>query len=494
MYMRRIGDQGYRAEAYLTVYLSLVLSIILSLCLTLIEGTRKNAIFLEAECAMDIGLNSILAEYHRELLAQYDLFAVDSSYGGVLPSTETVKEHLTEYMERNLSAEDVFLDWLLYRDFLGIRIKDIDMTKASFLTDEGGALFRKRAAEAVWADWNMDLFQELQDWLYTVESERLTEQDVAARKAELDRELESYDGEERQISEEEWITIKVSNPTAGLEQKRKEGILNWVIENPDAISRKSLPMENLIVNRMEAGIVNQGNMNAERMSAEEELLERFLFQEYLLRYMGHYGAESEEDALSYQIEYLLTGEENDLENLKGVVNAVFAIREAANTSYIISDQEKCAVAETLGSLLASAMGISEAAVLVKFILLFGWAFAESVYDVKCLMMGERVPLMKNSYTWHYDLEYALHSDDEDQYGGMGGLSYEDYLRIFLMLQQEDLLTARAMNMVEADIRQTPGNERFRLDGCLDCVEARALLQSAYGYECEITRRKGYGTQ
>ncbi|MCM1099764.1 MAG: DUF5702 domain-containing protein [Clostridium sp.] len=491
--MRRKDYRGSACGAYLTVYLSLVLSIILSLCLTLIEGTRKGAIFLEAECVTDIGLNSILAEYHRELLTQYNLFAIDSSYGRTLPRTEAVKEHLEGYIRKNLSGEDVFLDWLLYRDFLGLRLQEADVTKVSFLTDAGGALFRRRAAETVWDDWNADLFQELQGWLETVESEGLTEQNVAERKAELDRELASHDGEEKQISEKEWITIEVNNPTDFLEEKRRAGILNWVLEDPEALSGKRLSTENLIMSRMEAGALNEGNMEQTELTAEEKLLERFLFQEYLLRYMGHYGAESGEDALAYQVEYLLIGDESDTDNLKGVVNIIFAIREAANTSYLLSDQEKSAMAEALGSLLASAMGIPEASQVLKFILLFGWAFAESIYDVKCLMAGEEVPLIKTSDTWHYGLENVLSGQEPETYDGMAGLDYKDYLRILLMLQPEDLLTARAMNMVEADIRQTPGNEFFRLDGCVDCVEACVTVESAYGYNCEITRRKGYGT-
>ena len=48
-------------RAYLTVYLSLTMSVLLSLCLALIEGVRSNAIRLEAECIMDIGMDSILA-------------------------------------------------------------------------------------------------------------------------------------------------------------------------------------------------------------------------------------------------------------------------------------------------------------------------------------------------------------------------------------------------------------------------------------------------
>lgn len=483
-----------RTGAYLTVYLTLILTIILSLCLTLIEGTRRNAVYMEAECVTDIGLNSIFAEYHRELFRQYNLFAIDSSYGSSLPQVNLTCNHLEEYIGKNLSMDDVFLDWLLYRDLLGMKLEDIEMTKVSFMTDDKGSIFRKRAAEAVWDDMSLNLYDELKGWMYTVESKQLTERDIAAEKMKLDKKLKKYDGKEKQVSETEWVTVKVKNPTDALEKKRKEGIFTWAVANPSGLSDKSLNMNDLIMARMNNGNVNQGNMRQDKVSTTDKALERFFFQEYLMRYMGHYGTERDESALSYQIEYLIAGKNNDMDNLRSVVSALLAIREVANTVYILSDQNKCMTAETLGYLLASAMLIPEAGDLIKLIILFGWAYAESIYDVKTLLAGGKIPLMKDASTWHYDLDAALSLGNNSKITESKGLSYEDYLRIMLMLQNEDTLTARAMNMVEADIRLTAGNEYFRLDGCIDAVEACVRIKSAYGYSCEITRQKGYSTQ
>ena len=73
--------QKRRAKGYLTIYLSLTLMIMLSLCLTLIDGTRRSCVRLEAECITDAAVYSVMAEYHRELFRQYNLFYIDSSYG-----------------------------------------------------------------------------------------------------------------------------------------------------------------------------------------------------------------------------------------------------------------------------------------------------------------------------------------------------------------------------------------------------------------------------
>lgn len=485
-----------KTSAYLTVYLTLTLTVILSLCLALIEGARQNAVFLEAECVTDIGLNSILAEYHRELLEQYNLFAIDSSYGTTQPWVQATENHLEDYLNKNLSTDDVFLDWLLYRDFLAMSLEDAEITRAMILTDGNGAVFRRRAAEAIWDDSNLDLFEDVQEWLQVVDSEKLTERDIAAEKRKKDKELDEYDGDIIEVSETEQITVDVVNPTAALDKLRNKGILNLALKNPHSLSTKTISLTNLLEFRAKAGHLNQGNMDLEELSKGEEMLERFFFQEYLLKYMGHYRKEAEGITLSYQIEYLLTGKDNDVENLKSVVEAIFAVREVANTCYVFSNQDFKTIAEVLGLVLATAMMIPEAAEIIAYILLFGWAFAESVYDIRCIMAGGRIPLMKTSDTWHYDLDSALniHKElfvpaDEKE-----GLAYEDYLRIFMFLENQDKLTMRAMNMVEADIRSTEGNEYFRLDGCLDAVEAVVRVKSAYGYDCEITRRKGYSTQ
>ena len=86
---------------YMTIYLALTVTVIMALCLALIEGGRYRGISLETECVMDIGMDSILAEYHRELQKQYNLFAIDCSYGTESASTKLTESHLLEYMNRN---------------------------------------------------------------------------------------------------------------------------------------------------------------------------------------------------------------------------------------------------------------------------------------------------------------------------------------------------------------------------------------------------------
>lgn len=478
-------------SGYLTVYLALTMSILLSLCLAMIEGVRSNAIRVETECVTEIGLNSILAEYHRELFNRYNLFAIDSSYGTSGSGVEEMTKHLQGYLERNFSMDDIFLSGYLYRDFLGIEVESVEMMGASILTDEKGAVFRRRAVEAMKDDCNLALFQDLLQWVRVIEDNGLRERDVAAEKQIIDKQIADYNGREIQISENEWSILEVQNPTEQLEEIRKKGILKYVVENPDSLSNKSLYLDNLISSRMAQGQINQGNMLVEEASEGEELLNRFFFQEYVLRYLGHYGSEKEGSALNYQVEYLLRNNDTDVTNLKQVINIICAIREAANVLYLYSDTEKCAEAEAIATLLAALLQVPELATLFKTVLLLGWAYAESLYDVEVLLAGGRIPLIKDKENWHYDVESAMNLGGGVDETSEKGLSYEDYLRIMMMFVDIETLTGRVMNMVEADIRLTPGNAFFRLDNCYDQVEFCIGVKSKYGYEYEITRRKCY---
>lgn len=512
------GKKTVKAQGYLTVYLALTMAVMLSLYLALIEGVRMNAIKMEAEIVADIGLNSVLAEYHRELYRQYNLFAIDTSYGTPFAGKENVEGHLQEYLERNMSYDDILFSSFFYRDFLGISLEELELTRVSIMTDDSGAVFRKRAIEAIKDDVGLNLMAEMADWMRTVEEYQLTERDIAAEKQKVDEELEAYDGMEILVSEEEWDRVKVQNPdgswrmeeilvseeewgeidienpTEELENIRKKGSLQAVVDNPRSLSHKSVDLDSLVGARMEAENISRGNWKQDVLSGAEQLTERFLFQEYLVNYMGRYGCGEEDNALQYQLEYIVNGKDSDIENLHATVMTLCAVREVANTVYLFADKEKCAAAEVVATVLAAAMLLPEITDLLKVVLILGWAYAESLYDVELLLKGGRVPLLKDDAGWHYDVGFLM---DMGNYltpavseTGVG-LSYVDYLRIFMGLTDLDTLTVRAMDMVEADIRKTPCNSAFRLDACYDCIEANMKLKSMYGYGYELTRSKRY---
>lgn len=480
-------------KGYLTIYVALSLMVVLSLCLTLIEGARQSTIRLETECVMDVGLNSVMAEYHREVLEQYGLFYIDSSYGSTYPSYYNTEARLKEYLEENLAWEEAAYADFLYKDLLEMELEHVFLKKVILATDGDGTLFQKRAAAVVWEETGLGLAEEVLNWVQTVEAKGLLSGNQEAQKQAVDSQLQAYDNTLRELTEEEWVTIEIINPTEHINTMRKKGVLKWVLDSTVLLSGQRVDLSQYISARRRRGQMNQGNgMVTENASAVEQIL----FHEYMLQYAGHYGQEKEGSLLKYQAEYLVAGKDRDTENLRKVAEKICAIREAANILYLYQSKEKAGAAEALAWILAAAVWSPDLQPLFQATLLLGWAYVESLYDTRLILAGGRVPILKDDNSWHYDLDSILETVDlqckKTQANDKSkGLNYTDYLHILLYLTDAEKLTFRFMDVMEMDIRLTEGNEAFRMDGCIEGLEAEAGIKSGYGYQYTIQREKSY---
>lgn len=475
-------------SGYLTVYVALTLTVMLSLCLTLIEGVRRHTVAFEAECVMDIGMDSVLAEYHRVLLQRYGLFMVDTSYGTDYPSYYNTEEHLAEYLSRNLCCGDWGLLSFLYRDLLGMELEDVQVLKVSLATDDNGRVFQQRAAECMRNRLGLEAVEKLLEWMEIVDGYGLMEGDVEGQLERVSGELQQYQGMEKQIGEEEWIRIEITDPTEAVRRMRSEGILKWVVEDSSKLSGASVDTAQYISGRTARDEVNHGSYSQQE---ELGLVDNVFLLEYFLDYAGRYQAPLEGSLLQYQVEYLLWGQGSDRDNLRLTADLLCAVREAANVIYLLGCETKRAEAEAVAAVLSSAIALPELKPVFETALILAWAYLESLYDVKLLLAGGRVELLKTDESWHYSLDSIWSAPSQIQETEGGGLSYEDYLRILLYLQPPDTLTLRFMDLVEMDIRKTSGNSCFRMDGCIDGLEAEAAIRSGYGYHITVRREKFY---
>ena len=196
--------------------------------------------------------------------------------------------------------------------------------------------------------------------------------------------------------------------------------------------------------------------------------------------MSHYKGELEGRALSYEIEYLLGKKSSDIENLKVVATEIIAIREAANFVYLLSNPVKIAQAESAAVFLSGATLSPAVVELVKIGLLTAWAFAESILDVRALLAGKRIPLLKSDDTWTTELEslYKITEGYPMAKESSWGLNYENYLSVLLLMQQEEDTAMRAMNLQEATIRKVSNNALFQIDSLITNIE----LEITYSYK------------
>ena len=154
--------------------------------------------------------------------------------------------------------------------------------------------------------------------------------------------------------------------------------------------------------------------------------------------------------------------------------------------YLFADEGKRAQASALAATVSAVIALPELQILLEYSILFAWSFAESIYDVRSLFGGGKVPLLKSDSTWHTDIG-ALFEREEDSGISGTGLSYADYLRVLLKMMNLDTKTMRLIDVAELDIRKTAGNSAFRMDACIDGMRIEANVISEYGYSFILER-------
>lgn len=484
-------------NGYLTVYLSLSLSLILSFVLTLVEGARMSAIRMSTECVADIGMNSVLAEYNRELLEQYDLFFVDMSYGTAYPDIVNTEEHLRRYIQGNFSPRTKAV--ISTRDWLSLSAEKSEITEYCLASDDAGGVMQRQALLYMEGSTVQGMLTKLAGRMTQMETLGLDTGDVEIKRHGIQAQIDAVELPKEEDENGALKEISLDNPADRVNASRHLGVLNLVLKDASGISSAAVNTGDYLSHRMERGrsapVLTGSPLKELRRNKEipSGPAARLLFDEYLFEKCGYYGQLKKNSNLKYQIEYILSGKNSDWSNLESVTKRLLLWREAANVIYILSDSAKCAEAEALALTLTAVLRVPALKDPVKYSILFAWAYVESLWDVRSLLNGGRVPLIKTAADWRTgigqvkDFNAASVGD-----GGSGsGLTYKDYLGIMLFLEDENTKNRRTMDIMEMDIRQTPGNRYFCMDACFDAFTAEISVSSGFGYRYDIKRCYGY---
>lgn len=478
----RKGCQGY-----LTVYLSLSLTLILSFILTFIEGARISVIRMEAECVADIGMNSVLAEFHRELLEQYDLLFVDMSYGTASYRAENSAEHLRVYMQNNWKGQDNGVSSV--RDWLSLSVDKAAIKELSIASDAGGNVMKRQAVAYMKEASVEGILAKTMDSAGKVQSLGLDTRDIDGERNSVQSQIDAIELPKEEDEEGQLVEIALDNPADKVNASRGSFTLHMVLGDTSQLSGAAVRVEEYISQREKmTGIGLRPGFDEPGGIADDLLFDCYLFDK-----CGWYGNELEKSLMKYQIEYIIAGKGSDMENLEKVAKRLIRWREVANVIYILSDSAKCAEAEILALTLTAVLMVPALVEPVKYSILFAWAYLESLSDVKCLLKGGRVPLMKMASDWKTSIANVADFSGgiPDGEGSGHGLSYQDYLRVMLYLESSEVKNMRAMDIMEMDIRATGGNANFRMDACFDSYLADISISSAFGYHCDFQKRYGY---
>lgn len=493
----------------ITVFLALTLGLILSLLSSGLESVRMAAARTQILNGMDVGLYSLFGQYNKYLLKDYDLFAVDGAYGGKEMNLAAVYDNLESYMEPVMDQNSQKLS-----------VQQGGISGYLLMTDADGEVFYQQAVQYMKETLGSHGAALLLNKIRNTER-KTTEAEKKGNELEDKGTIESYESEMNSAQEksqakldemtnneqgtvdssgfsdgtsssgtgERYEPEPIDNPIPAIRRIRKMGILDLVISPWKAISDKKADKEKLVSGRnLEAGFAMEDSVKADC-----SITSQALYQQYLMEKLGNFINPGNGD-LDYQIEYIIAGKDNDEANLKAVANKLLRVREGINVAGLMADPVKVAQVTSVAAAIAASFLIPPAAGVIKSALILCWAFAESILDVRELFDGGKVPLVKNAVNWQLSLQNLpalFDSLDTIRRTDETGVSYEDYLQVFLFSCSKAKKIDGGMDMVETSVQEAKNWNWFQLDHCITAMEVSADVKANKRKTFTVTRAYHY---
>ena len=488
------------ADAYLTVFIALSVPILLSLILTLLTGVRRNEIRMQTELAADTAIRSVLGEYNRQLLDQYDLLFIDTSYCSESAATEKVAAHMQRYLDSNLtSGTDGAGLFGMPRTFTGTRPLSVVIEKTRYAADSNCLALREQIGAYMCADPAEKLVFDTPAFIGRFNQSGLDTGLWESTKAQNDKDLDEAEEKLRREWKEghekntggknngdEGKTPSLDRPCETVDHFRMTPILSQIFGSASKVSGASVNTDVLLSHRdVYTGDGLEADNSHHPAAAGTVMTDMYISQKF-----GSFTHKREGTRLSYEQEYILFGKGSDRDNLESMALRLLTIRESVNLMYLMSDSRKAAEAETAAMVLAFVTLMPELKDIYKTAIMLAWSYVESVQDLRTLFDGGKVPLFKDGKSWQTSILRITVPQTRTGSGG-SGLSYDNYLQTFLFLENERRKDYRIMDLIETNLRQNSPDEHFQMDRCMDTFMVSMSVEGTGGYTCSVIRTVTY---
>ncbi len=469
-----------RQEASVTVPLCIALTILAVLILGLVEGARFYGLRTDAKEWAELTTESLFAGYQPFLFETYDMFFLDGHFGGGSWNLAAAEDEMEALINESVLASGPNEGSCFYR----MGVSNVEITRYRLAADEAGNVFEMQAAEAMKQRIGKQAAEKLLGQIKDVEKKEAEggdpEKSIAdantvleelANAAQTESEGQTQDTQETNTQEITLPKTEVKeNPLDTIKTIRSQGILALTLPKGKTVSAKTISVDNCMTKRN----CRKGNY---KQAKSPGWYERILMQEFIKSFAGNAVSPNEKGVLSYGLEYVICGKGSDEENLKGTVNRLLLLREGANFVYLQSDKAKQAEAMTAATVFAGIAANPAAVPLIQQGILAAWAYVESICDIKALLSGGKVPLVKDAASWKTDLSKLVESVQAEYGGETRGLTYENYLDALLYGKTVKQAAYRTMDLMEKSMQKRNEYAKCRLDEMIVGIRAEVELEA-----------------
>lgn len=535
-------DKYFDERGQITVFLSLLFLVLMMSFLFIVEGVISYSASSLGEDAVKGAGESIMANYDRELFKNYHLFFLDPRQKDYIVTDG--KEFINQYFSGN-SFFDIYCDslevtgektavdedglylkheireWMKYREEKEIA-KVLEDIIRNTKKNDGERKECQEEVDSAETDVKKEQDEEVNQETKEEANKKDTESDL---KGDVDKNTDNVEDmkpDEKAASEEiepvseetlkersNWKEIKET-----LQLLMRTGILFYAAEHLENLSRQSIPGTNLPSKRVKSSSFDNEQRLLDKMDelsfsslkGIKSLLSVDISMDgrgtlwtkdrYIISYIedcfSFYGSSDKKDnALLYEVEYLISGKNSDIDNLKRVANYILLLRFINNYIFTGKDTQMKMQINTMASAITGVMGMPQTMKAVQVLIRMAISYGESLLELHTLFSGGEVPLIKDKTTWNLTLKTMGEQLRNKQIvkKGKKNISYKDYLKLFLLTKGNSRTVCyRMMDIMQENIAsKEPG---FLMENCLFSYSWKGSL-AAGGVKLNFVKQCSY---
>lgn len=484
-----------RNQGQITVFLSLILISLLALFLAAIGVVGFHMDRARVSEAAKGASEHIKADYQGQIFEEYHVLLLDKTYAG--RGEGALEDRMLRYLDYTLSS-------------YGFQIQDVSLTGMKSVMDSHCALLREQIRDYMTLYLQVKAVKDIGEWMQLDDrSAETMAQEIATGKLEESEKSGNWQGED---------------PREVLQREMKRGLLDLVLPENSGVSGVKIDMSELPshtgqqdsgggldcsgseddcsvdtafedIDRLEADVQKMTrsgssesgedeNGLSEMTDAGKELLYGLTCFDYFTRTDG------KGHPLQCEVEYLIAGRDNDYDNLQAVVNRIVLHRMPVNMAVLLTDPEKMAEIDSIALTLSLAPGITYGA--AKYLLVACLSYAETLVEIRSLLAGHKIPLVKTGAEWIVDFDSIgkLTELDRMDYSGADGVDYRAFLFLFLA-EKGDVIYERMCDVMQMVVREK--QPEFLMRDCI-CAYTADLDIRKHGRNFSIATEASYQEQ
>lgn len=470
----------------ITIFATLIIGVLIILLAAIYQIMIMYMAKSKIVVASELAVTNLKSQYCKELFDQYHILSLDTNCGGL--GLGAYEEEIKRQLEITLNIEknEPIVN--------GFRVVEVAITPKQYLMDNKCQALKKQINEQVVYMGVKDVGELAIDKIdsdkYKISDEQWEAMDSDSK--DKDEKSQNVDNNSTNGAEQ----IKVDNDTNGdkqtnenskddkqaadfdprddLEDIVKLGVvdivkpkeLNIRYERKDTSNLPSKDYKSAIFDfDIDTDFNGYSKMKKEVKSCgtwNDFMVDKGAAIYYASNVFKHANSNDiERDSVfDFEVEYLISGKNNDYDNLEGVVNRIIIIRMPVDFSYLVSDVGKMSQLNSLAIPIGAATLIPPS--IIKYLLAGCWSYAEALADVRVLLQGDKQEFVKNKTNWITDIN-SLGTSMYKEKGNDTGMGYSDYL-MTLLACSSDVLYYRMLDLMELNIKLSDSN--FEIENCM----------------------------